>query len=92
MFSTTKTPRRSFLSRLAGVAGFTALAGGFPAAAPPALASKRRNDVEQFDILPACAIVQDYKSLKQSSYDRTGGNADSWPLEAGAITDPALNS
>lgn len=85
MFSTAKTPRRSFLSRLAGVAGFTALAGGFPAAAPPALASKRRNDVEQFDILPACTIVQDYKSLKQSSYDRTGGNADSWPLEAGAI-------
>ena len=33
--------------------------------------------------LPEYAVAQDYVSLKQSSYDRTGGNADSWPVPAG---------
>lgn len=34
--------------------------------------------------LPPYARAQDHRSLKQSSYDRTGGNADSWPVAAGA--------
>jgi len=33
--------------------------------------------------LPDYALTQDYRSLKQSSYDRTGGNADRWPIDAG---------
>jgi hypothetical protein len=35
-------------------------------------------------ILPDYVRGQDYHSLKQSSYDRTGGNADRWPIQPGA--------
>ncbi len=38
---------------------------------------------DQFDFLPQYARKQSYRSLKQSSYDRTGGNRDYWPIEAG---------
>lgn len=31
--------------------------------------------------LPEYALAQNYRSLKQSSYDRTGGNADRWVIE-----------
>jgi hypothetical protein len=34
-------------------------------------------------VLPPYARAQDYKTLKQSSYDRTGGNHDSWPIAPG---------
>ena len=34
--------------------------------------------------LPWYARQQNYKSLKQSSFDRTGGNADRWPIAPGA--------
>lgn len=34
--------------------------------------------------LPAYARRQTHKSLKQSSYDRTGGNSDRWPIAPGA--------
>ena len=33
--------------------------------------------------LPEYARAQNYVSLKQSSYDRTGGNADAWPVLPG---------
>lgn len=33
--------------------------------------------------LPEYALQQNYTSLKQSSYDRTGGNSDRWPVAAG---------
>ncbi len=33
--------------------------------------------------LPEYALAQSYRSLKQSSYDRTGGNADRWVIEPG---------
>src|SRR6185312_10062606 len=35
--------------------------------------------------LPFYARALNYKSLKQSSYDRTGGNADRWPIAAGGV-------
>ena len=35
--------------------------------------------------LPFYARAQNYKSLKQSSYDKTGGNADRWPIAPGAV-------
>jgi len=71
--------RRGFLRRLAGISGVTAAAasaqrpgtGQQPAAADPTL-------------LPRYARTQSYKSLKQSSYDRTGGNSDRWPITPGA--------
>ena len=34
-------------------------------------------------ILPTYATEQHHRSLKQSSYDRTGGNRDSWKIDAG---------
>src|ERR1035438_6165510 len=34
--------------------------------------------------LPWYARQQNYKSLKQSSFDRTGGNSDRWPIPPGA--------
>jgi hypothetical protein len=34
--------------------------------------------------LAAIARAMEHRSLKQSSYDRRGGNADSWPIAAGA--------
>ncbi len=33
--------------------------------------------------VPNYARAQDYRTLKQSSYDRTGGNRDSWQIPAG---------
>jgi Protein of unknown function (DUF2961) len=64
-----KPLRRGFL---AGVAGFAAAA---PAGAQSSAASIQ---------LPEYALAQSYRSLKQSSYDRTGGNADRWPIAPGA--------
>ncbi len=68
--------RRNFLSRVAGlgIAG-AALTADAPAQTPPASANEFH--------LPEYARSQDYRSLKQSSYDRTGGNADRWVIEPG---------
>jgi hypothetical protein len=38
-----------------------------------------------FSFLPAYARAQSYRSLKQSSYDTTGGNSDRWPIAAGGV-------
>jgi hypothetical protein len=75
-------PRRGFLQRLFGVAGASAVAAQ---AQPPRAAAG------DFRFLPAIARAQNYKSLKQSSYDRTGGNADRWPIAPGA-TQEVFNS
>ena len=62
--------RRNFLSRM--------LSFGAVGAAGQAQAAQTR----EFQ-LPEYAVGQDYRSLKQSSYDVTGGNADRWPIPAG---------
>ena len=68
--------RRGFLHWLLAL-------GGFSVAAPAAgLAQAVR--AAGAGILPDYARGQDYHSLKQSSYDRTGGNADRWPIQPGA--------
>src|ERR1035438_5777719 len=64
-------PRRDFLRG--------ALAAGGIGAAQIAQAQPRPAAAE-FDFLPKYARAQNYKSLKQSSYDRTGGNRDSWNI------------
>ena len=69
-------PRRNFLQRLAGLAGVTAAA-----AAPSAAQAQSGGD---YRFLPSYARAQNYKSLKQSSFDRTGGNKDYWPMAPGA--------
>src|SRR5262249_17946346 len=67
--------RRGFLQGLLGLGGASAaLAAPAPKGAAPAAAVPQ---------LPRYARGMDHRSLKQSSYDRTGGNTDSWPVEAG---------
>jgi hypothetical protein len=80
-------PRRGFLQRLIGVAGLSAAAAPALAAAAPSAGSKN----EGAGSLPWYARKQNYKSLKQSSYDRTGGNSDRWPIAPGA-TQEVFNS
>jgi hypothetical protein len=78
-----ESPRRGFLRRLFGL-------GGLSAAAASAQQGQGRGQGE-YRFLPRYARRQDYKSLKQSSYDRTGGNSDRWPIPAGA-TQEVFNS
>ena len=63
------------------------LAAGGMAAAAPAAADAQAGSGAAADLpfLPAYTRAQNYKSLKQSSYDRTGGNRDSWPIAAGGV-------
>ncbi|HVN06550.1 MAG TPA: glycoside hydrolase family 172 protein [Bryobacteraceae bacterium] len=69
-------PRRGFLQRLAGVAGLSAAASSARAQGASSGAG--------YAFLPDYSRAQNYRSLKQSSFDRTGGNADAWPIEPGA--------
>ncbi len=69
--------RRGFLHRILTATG---LAG----AAAPAAPAQDRINARDFPFLPKYARAQDYKSLKQSSFDTTGGNKDYWPVAAGA--------
>ncbi|MGI8989268.1 MAG: glycoside hydrolase family 172 protein [Bryobacteraceae bacterium] len=80
-----EAPRRGFLRRLAGMAGITAAAGAAPAQ------TQAQNNQGDYRFLARYARAQNYKSLKQSSFDRTGGNADRWPIAAGA-TQEVFNS
>jgi hypothetical protein len=69
-----KTPeRRSFLSRLFALGGAAAASSPLAAQSTPAVAA----------ILPAYARAMSHQSLKQSSYDPSGGNRDFWPIAAG---------
>jgi hypothetical protein len=59
------------------------LAAGTVAAAPPA--ALEAQTAGEFSFLPPYARAQNYKSLKQSSYDKTGGNSDRWPIPPGGV-------
>src|SRR3954468_17654077 len=63
--------RRTFLQRGLVMAGL-------PAAAMQAQTSQAGEYP-----LPRYARAQNYRSLKQSSHDTTGGNRDYWPIPAG---------
>ena len=69
--------RRGFLRRLL-------TAGGF-AAAVPAAAQAQGSPGSDYPFLPKYTRAQNYKSLKQGSWDRTGGNRDSWNIAPGAV-------
>jgi hypothetical protein len=71
-----KKGRRGFLQRAASALGF--------AAAAPAAAQAQQRTGGDFHFLPLYARAQNYKSLKQSSHDRTGGNRDFFHVPAGA--------
>ena len=70
-----KSPKKARRNFLGGVAGLWA--------APFVSGAQSRNTQSGEFRLPEYALAQTYQSLKQSSYDRTGGNADSWPLTSG---------
>src|ERR1035441_8671547 len=69
------------------------LAAGTLAAAAPAGAQERTQRPAppaggasgDLSFLPAYTRAQSYKSLKQSSYDTTGGNSDRWPIAPGGV-------
>ena len=71
----TNSGRRGFLQRVAAFAGLGA------AAPAPAQAEAGKGEVG----LPPYARAMAHRSLKQSSYDRSGGNADFWRIPAGAV-------
>ena len=58
-----------------GLAGAAALAS--------AQTTSAQSQSADFDFLPKYARQQNHRSLKQSSHDRTGGNADRWVLAPG---------
>jgi|SRR5689334_8554984 hypothetical protein len=58
------------------------LAAGGVAASPRAVQAQQAGELS---FLPAYARALNYKSLKQSSYDTTGGNSDRWPIAPGAV-------
>ncbi len=71
----TPDARRRFLQRLGTWAGISA--------AVPAASKAQTAPSGEANFLPKYALAQKYKSLKQSSYDRTGGNADRFVVKAG---------
>ncbi|MBI1788337.1 MAG: DUF2961 domain-containing protein [Acidobacteria bacterium] len=71
-------PRRGFLQRLFSMGGLAA------AGSQVAGAQQRRDGGGDYRFLPRYARAQSYRSLKQSSYARDGGNRDSWPIAPGA--------
>ena len=75
MLESVKGGRRGFLGRLMGAAGLTAAAPAVSLAQPGASGN---------DLIPKYARAQEYRSLKQSSHDRTGGNRDYFTIPAGA--------
>lgn len=74
--SDSENGRRGFLRRLLA-------AGGFTAAASPAAAQQTRTETATTSVLPGYARAQNYRSLKQSTFDRTGGNHDYAAIPAG---------
>jgi hypothetical protein len=71
--------RRGFIQRLLAV-------GGLAAAAPAAAQSQNRSGATPDAAwLPPYTRAQNYKSLKQSSYDTTGGNRDAWNIPGGGV-------
>ena len=71
--------RRGFLH---GMLAAGSLAAAAPAAAQAQTAGGAAGDMP---FLPAYTRARTYKSLKQSSFDRTGGNSDRWPIAAGGV-------
>src|SRR5215472_7479245 len=70
--------RRRFMHGLLAASGAAATSEDVQAQGSPTASSEAA-------FLPFYARAQNYKSLKQSSYDRTGGNADRWPIAPGGV-------
>ena len=59
-------------------------AGAVTAAGPVRMDAQAQPQARELTFLPPYARALAYKSLKQSSFDTTGGNGDRWPIAAGA--------
>ena len=70
--------RRDFLQGVLVAGGFAAAPGALQARTPAQPAADA-------PYLPSYARAQSYRSLKQSSYDTTGGNSDRWPIPGGEV-------
>ena len=77
--SHSESQRRGFLRRLTGLAGLSAIAVADTSAQQAAVATPRSTGLE----LPPYARLMTHRSLKQSSFDRTGGNRDAWQIMPG---------
>jgi Protein of unknown function (DUF2961) len=75
-----QTGRRWFVKALGAATG---LAGAGTAGAQQGGAGLAAGSVP----LPSYARAQSYRTLKQSSYDRSGGNEDFWPMKPGQTID-----
>ena len=71
--------RRSFFRGALAALGFAAAP-----ATQQAQAQQQQRPGGSWNFLPSYCRAHNYKSLKQSSHDVTGGNADRWQLKAGA--------
>jgi Protein of unknown function (DUF2961) len=71
----TGSRRRGFLASLGGIAAALAPRSG--------AAQTSSSGTSGLSPIPDYARKQNYKTLRQSSYDRTGGNHDSWPIAPG---------
>ena len=60
-------------------------AGAVASARPVSAAAQPQPAAGDFAFLPPYARALNYKSLKQSSFDKTGGNSDRWPIAAGGV-------
>ncbi|HEX8985424.1 MAG TPA: glycoside hydrolase family 172 protein [Bryobacteraceae bacterium] len=76
--------RRGFLHNMVAVAGLGA-------AAPIGVDAAPQGGAGGSALLPPYARAMNHKALKQSSYDRTGGNEDYWHIPAGG-TKEVFNS
>ena len=70
--------RRGFFKRLLAGVGMTGVA------APSMAQAQSASGGGANSLLPRYARALNYRSLKQSSFDVTGGNRDYWPIKAGA--------
>ena len=82
--SASQTPplneRRSFFQRLIG---FTGLGAAGMAQGTGQGRGQGGGRGDELHFLPNYTRAQNYRSLKQSSYDTTGGNSDRWPIPPG---------
>ncbi len=75
--------RRAFLKNFATVGG-ASVAATLPLTAQQSSAQSRF-PAQPYEFLPWYTRRQNYRSLKQSSYDQSGGNSDRWPVEPGKV-------
>jgi len=72
--------RRRFLTSLGSAA---AILSGKHVAAAPLYLNQSNNSSAGTSALPSYATLHNYRTLKQSSFDRTGGNRDFWKIAPG---------